>query len=152
MHPRLPRGGSLHGLVALISVPYNTAGGPFKQSPLQPGPGTKGSLDNPLPTVALGSRHFGGSAGSGNAESGKLKPGVRRQDPRLPRHPRQLHVPSVQGNASWVVVGSDENKQLPLGSIAGKRNWAQPVDSRRNIPAIQHTLIPARDCSRAEVR
>jgi hypothetical protein len=58
----------------------------------------------------------------------------------------------VQGSASDVVVGSGEKTQLPVGSIAGKRNRAQPVENKANNPTINPQTIRLRDRSRAEVR
>lgn len=137
MHPRLPREGNLHACFASISLPYRIAGGPARQSPLQSGPSTHGSLlTHPLPVAALGSAHGGGSAGSGNAGVGKSKPGQRRQLPNLCRHPKQRHglslqFPSANGDTNCVVVGRGANRQLPVPSIAGKRSWLQPLQATK---------------------
>ena len=156
IQPRFPLGGSLHGLVSVISDPYKTAGGPVKQSPPQPGPGTQGPSTPPLP-IAVGSAQAGGSTGSGKAESGKLKPGALKQEPRLPSQPRHRHgplsneqLPSVHGNASDVVVGSGANKQLPVESIAGSRRFVHPIEGISRIPIINMNVRNDATCDRSQ--
>lgn len=153
IQPRWPESGSLQLSCSPISEPNNTAGGPCWHSGPHVGPGTHGSTGPaaPLAIVESGAEHGGGGSGSGNAGSGNPENG-RLKQPRPPRQPKQLQPlfaangfatqdghkhdfrpfkhpsPLHPGSAKVVVVGSGENKQDPLGSIAGNRNWEQPLD------------------------
>ncbi len=150
MQPRLPRSGRLprqfptqvlpgQPQPASISSPSKTARGPVRQLPLQAALGTQGSLDAPRAVDADGTAQGGGSTGSGKAGVGHAKSGLRKQLPKLLRHdplPRQPRQPQPSppepGNARPVVVGNGENRQDPVGSIAGNRNLVQPDETATN--------------------
>jgi hypothetical protein len=72
------------------------------------------------------------------------------------RQPKHWQPFSLQdGSASDVVVGSGDNKQLPVGSIAGKRKFEHPegnhtsINRAASLTAFTMAVKPTVDCTPA---